>query len=774
MKQVKYLMPVIFLMVIFQAIAQEEEEKEEEEMDYMFEMTLEELLEVEIVTASNKSEKLSKAPATIIVITEQEIRERGYFELFDVLNDLPGIDLSRAFGDDNYYAYIRGYRKTTSDQMLLMVDGIIMNHLYNNNMNAYAQYPLQNIKQIEIVYGPASAIYGPNAFSGVINMITKKDAGSTIQATTGQNNTNIIDLHVSEKVDAVGINFAGRFYQSDGPDLEGRTPSLENDLFTDPHLWGGAAQTNFSGYQSPIETNFIHPSVSLGGLTVGAISYFYESGLGSEFAGGTTLNAATWQFKENTVYAKYEKTIDKLSSKTLLKYRRSDIPGSSAFLWRWLDQGVDTVVVTPGNVMTQYGLNIPNNGATDNTYIVDGNYIASEYWQANNASFSFFQDFTYQAQDNLTINFGLKYDRRILNRDYIINSNYSDYNYFVYNQSDYTLNVGTDMILNDPTSSDFSFPARPDDATLDQENHNTLIDRGIYVQGQYSPNDMITIFTGLRYDHNSVWKEVWSPRIGVVAEPMSGLVAKLFFGTAFLEPSARILYGGWSGSLSNDKLTPERMRTFEASLNYIKGSYSVGLNGFYNIAPDAIGTATVNGVKKVPINLGERKMIGGELNFKYLYRNQGAMLSKFRGDLYLSYIQSEEDLSDTGDFKETGNMAPVKLKFILTAFLKDRLSVSFQNRFVDEISTVDSNPIDKIDGYFVSDLFLQYDDILVKGLSLGVKIYNWMDVDYFHPGYRDADAGEGNITDILYNTSWYNSRLPQPERTFLVNMRFQF
>src|SRR5262245_16884281 len=86
----------------------------------LYELSLEELLSVDVTTASNKIEKLSKAPATIIVITEEEINERGYFELYDVLNDLPGFDLSRAFGDDNYYAYVRGYRKTTSDQMLLM------------------------------------------------------------------------------------------------------------------------------------------------------------------------------------------------------------------------------------------------------------------------------------------------------------------------------------------------------------------------------------------------------------------------------------------------------------------------------------------------------------------------------------------------------------------------------------------------------------------------------------------------------------------------------
>ena len=107
---------------------------------------------------------------------------------------------------------------------------------------------------------------------------------------------------------------------------------------------------------------------------------------------------------------------------------------------------------------------------------------------------------------------------------------------------------------------------------------------------------MLTIFAGLRYDHNSVWKEVWSPRVGIVAEPMDGLIAKAFFGTAFLEPSSRILYGGWSGSLSNEDLIPEKMRTFEVSANYIKGDFAIGLNGFFNTAPDAIGQQRIPGL----------------------------------------------------------------------------------------------------------------------------------------------------------------------------------
>jgi len=55
---------------------------------------------------------------------------------------------------------------------LFMINGIVDNHLWTHESNISRQYPLSNIKQIEVLYGPASAVYGPNAFLGIINIIT--------------------------------------------------------------------------------------------------------------------------------------------------------------------------------------------------------------------------------------------------------------------------------------------------------------------------------------------------------------------------------------------------------------------------------------------------------------------------------------------------------------------------------------------------------------------------------------------------------------------------
>ena len=157
-----------------------------------------------------------------------------------------------------------------------------------------------------------------------------------------------------------------------------------------------------------------------------------------------------------------------------------------------------------------------------------------------------------------------------------------------------------------------------------------------------------------------------------------------------------------------------------------------------------------------------------------MLRNLGNVVTKLRGDVYVSYIKSDEDLSNTGNFVETGNMAPIKVKAIITGSFFNHLSLSLQNRYISQINTVATNPIRKIDASYVTDTFIQYNDILVKGLSLGVKVYNVFDANYFHPGYRAADAGETSVNNALLNTSWYNSRLPQPGRTFLFTMRLSF
>jgi outer membrane cobalamin receptor len=141
-----------------------------QELKNFFEMSLEQLMNVEVVTASKKPQRLSEVPATVRIITAEQIKERGYFTLEEALSDLPGFQFRNIIGF-NSYLFLRGIF-SQNQSILVLVDGIQINELNSGGFYAGGQYNLSNVKKIEVVYGPASALYGTNAISGIINIIT--------------------------------------------------------------------------------------------------------------------------------------------------------------------------------------------------------------------------------------------------------------------------------------------------------------------------------------------------------------------------------------------------------------------------------------------------------------------------------------------------------------------------------------------------------------------------------------------------------------------------
>ncbi len=185
-------------------------------------------------SVSKKAEKIELAPATIQVITEEDIKRRGYQDITQIFYDLPGFDVSRTFGTSYATVYQRGYRTSAlTERMLFMIDGVDDNELWTNAVFLSRQFPVSNIKRIEIIYGPASTIYGPNAFTGVVNIVTKspsdvfknKDiAGKRLVnvngiATKGALNTNMAEINGSLGSNGVFAQATARVYTTDDLDL---------------------------------------------------------------------------------------------------------------------------------------------------------------------------------------------------------------------------------------------------------------------------------------------------------------------------------------------------------------------------------------------------------------------------------------------------------------------------------------------------------------------------------------------------------------------------
>lgn len=138
--------------------------------------SLEELMNVNIYTASKRWQKIVEAPASISIVTADEIQKYGYRTLAEILRSMRGVYI----GYDRNYNYIgvRGFSRPGdyNTRVLLLVDG----HRINDNVfdQAYlgTEFPIDVdlIERVEFIRGPSSSLYGGSAFFGVINVITKR------------------------------------------------------------------------------------------------------------------------------------------------------------------------------------------------------------------------------------------------------------------------------------------------------------------------------------------------------------------------------------------------------------------------------------------------------------------------------------------------------------------------------------------------------------------------------------------------------------------------
>jgi outer membrane receptor for ferrienterochelin and colicins len=213
--------------------------------------------EVQVQSVSKTKESLREAPATVVVLTGEEIERRGYLDLEQVLHDLPGIDISatRDIGYSN--VFMRGFRSQRNDRNLLLLDGVEQNDLSTNLVYLSRQYALSDIDRVEVVYGPASTMYGANAYTGVISVITKEPEalvagdrrlGLSVQAAAGGLDTRYGDLTLAGRnaAGSVSWSLASRVYHDRDTGLS-RFPEYRFDFSgIDYHdqlrLTGGGAQ----------------------------------------------------------------------------------------------------------------------------------------------------------------------------------------------------------------------------------------------------------------------------------------------------------------------------------------------------------------------------------------------------------------------------------------------------------------------------------------------------------------------------------------------------
>ena len=163
---------LILLAITTQTFA---EQHESNEPDNLFDLSIEELMEVPtVVSASRQEQAINKASVPITIITAEDIHYSGLSTIPEILQFALGVDVRRV--DRQRYAVgVRGLFGLYSDRTLVLIDGRpVTDPIHGTTYWEQLPIMVEDIERIEVVRGPAGATWGANAFTGVINIITKK------------------------------------------------------------------------------------------------------------------------------------------------------------------------------------------------------------------------------------------------------------------------------------------------------------------------------------------------------------------------------------------------------------------------------------------------------------------------------------------------------------------------------------------------------------------------------------------------------------------------
>lgn len=186
--------------------------------DYL-NMDIEQLLQVPVSGSTLRDESLKTVPAAVTVFTYADIERMGVNYLYELLSFAPGYQNVRTGNCGDCYAFSARGRRISEQarEILLLVDGRVFNNPRSGSAEtALPLYPLVNIERVEIMRGPGSAIYGSNAFMGVINIITRQNASELNVSAGNLNQRSAQMLWSSTLADTWRINLFAHANQDDG------------------------------------------------------------------------------------------------------------------------------------------------------------------------------------------------------------------------------------------------------------------------------------------------------------------------------------------------------------------------------------------------------------------------------------------------------------------------------------------------------------------------------------------------------------------------------
>jgi iron complex outermembrane receptor protein len=157
--------------------------------DDLAEMSLEDLMNIEVTSVSKKAQARTATAAAITVITAEDIRRGGFTHVPEALRTVPGLDIGQVAAN-LWSISVRGSNSLFANKLLVLIDGrTVYTPTFGGTYWDVQDYPIEDIERIEVIRGPGGTIWGANAVNGVINIITKnaKDTQGTLISGYGGN-----------------------------------------------------------------------------------------------------------------------------------------------------------------------------------------------------------------------------------------------------------------------------------------------------------------------------------------------------------------------------------------------------------------------------------------------------------------------------------------------------------------------------------------------------------------------------------------------------------
>jgi len=473
-----------------------------------------------ISIATGSKQPLRRAPAVASVVTAEDIATMGVTDLDQILETVAGVHVSYASVYSNRPIYIiRGIHSgaQTNPQVLMLQNGIPMTIMYTGDKGTWGGYPVENIARIEVIRGPGSALYGADAYAGVINIITKTAAdtpGTRVSVSGGSFGTGNAWLQHGGTLGPIDVAAYLRVGHTDG---------FKKIIARD------AAQTSVSHAPGPTENGVdsIDASIDLG-LDKWRLRFNYR--LRDNMGTGAGVSSAL-----NPESIEKTQRINGDLAWNDPQFTRDWGLGMAASYIYFADQVPNGVVLFPAGSV--FGGAIFPNG------VIGG----PSRWERQ-LRLSIFT--TYSGFKDHSVRIGAGHDDLNL--------------YKVTTFKNYFLNPGPTCrtgavggVCLDPVIdyADIQPHIRPQRRKVNY----------FYAQDEWNFAKDWTLTTGVRHDRFSDFGNTTNPRLALVWDAAYNLTAKLLYGTAFRAPSFNEQYGINPVANGNPNLKPETIRTVETA-----------------------------------------------------------------------------------------------------------------------------------------------------------------------------------------------------------------